>query len=99
MFYIGQKVVCINDRFPLQILELTSDLPRKGQIYTIRSIRRGKSIYTGASKLGFKVEELQDGARVDFFADRFAPLVEKLDQACQRNAWELASPARVKLPV
>ena len=98
MFYIGQKVVCINDRFPQRILEWTSDLPREGQIYTIRSISRGKSLYTGESKLGFRLEELREG-HCGFFADRFAPLVEKLDQACQRNARELTSPARVELPV
>jgi hypothetical protein len=95
MFYIGQKVVCINDSFPLRILEFASNLPRKDQIYTIRSIWRGKSIYTGELKLGFNLEELQNGERFGFFADRFAPLVEKLDQACQRNAWELTSPVWV----
>ena len=37
-FFPGQRVVCINDRFPIQILEWASNLPRKGQIYTIQSV-------------------------------------------------------------
>jgi hypothetical protein len=98
MWFIGQKVVCINDRFPQRILEWTSDLPRKGRIYTIRSMARGKSIYPGESKLGFKLAELQSG-RIGFFVDRFAPLTKRLDQACQRNASELTSPPLVEIPV
>jgi hypothetical protein len=99
MWYIGQKVVCVNDRFPRRVLEWASNLPRKGQIYTIRSIGRGECIYTGQLRFGFKLEELQNAPRFGFFAERFAPLVDELDQACQRNAWELTSPAWVELPV
>src|SRR5207253_6808674 len=79
MWFIGQKVVCVNDRFPMQILEWASNLPRKGRIYTIRWIGVGPSIYTGERKLGFELEQLKYG-KFAYFAERFAPLVEKSDQ-------------------
>jgi hypothetical protein len=99
MWYVGQKVVCVDDRFPRRVLEWASNLPRKGQIYTIRSIGRGECIYTGQLRFGFKLEELQNAAGFGFFAERFAPLVDELDQACQRNAWELTSPLSVPRPI
>jgi hypothetical protein len=37
---------CINDSFPVQILEWASNLPRNGQIYTIQSITWGICLYT-----------------------------------------------------
>jgi hypothetical protein len=97
MWFIGQKVVCVNDRFPIQILEWASNLPLKGRIYTICRIGRGPSIYTGERGLGFELEELPNG-KFAFFAERFAPLADKLDQACQRNALELTVCPPVPLP-
>ena len=105
MWFIGQKVVCVNERFPMQILEWASNLPRKGQIYTIRWIGRGPSIYfafcagraPGERGLGFELEELANG-RFAFFAERFAPLADKLEHACQRNALELTVCHPVPLP-
>ena len=99
MWYIGQKVVCVDDRFPRRVLEWTSNLPRKGQIYTIRWIGRGESLYTGESKFGLKLEELQTAERFGFFADRFAPLLEKLDEACQAKALELIAPSPLSPPM
>jgi len=98
MWFIGQKVVCINDRFPAQILQWASNLPRRGSIYTIRWIGPGESIYTGERTLGFVLEELQNADHFAFFAERFAPLVDKLDQACQAKASELTVTPSVPLP-
>jgi hypothetical protein len=95
MWYIGQKVVCVDDRFPRQVLEWASTLPRKGHIYTIRGFGRGKSLYTGEWTFGLKLEELQTAERFGFFANRFVPLLDELDRACQRKAWELTSPLLV----
>lgn len=105
MWFIGQKVVCVNDRFPIQILEWASNLPRKGRIYTICWIGRGPSIYfafcagraPGERGLGFGLEELPNG-KFAFFSERFTPLVDKLEQACQRNALELTVCHPVPLP-
>ncbi len=35
---VDQKVVCINDRFPIQVLEWGSNLPKLGSVYTISDI-------------------------------------------------------------
>ncbi len=35
---LDQKVVCINDRFPIQVLEWGSNLPKLGSVYTISDI-------------------------------------------------------------
>jgi hypothetical protein len=97
MWFIGQKVICVNDCFPIQILEWASNLPRKGRIYTICWIGPGSSIYTGERTFGFELEELPNG-KFSFFAERFVPLVDKLAQACQRNALELTVCHPVPLP-
>jgi hypothetical protein len=100
MWYIGQRVVCVNDRFPSQILDWASNLPRNGQIYTIQSISWGVCLYTRRSTLGFYLHELPNPPRgFGFRADRFAPLLEKLDEACQAKALELNPPAPLPPPM
>jgi hypothetical protein len=93
MWFIGQKIVCINARFPQRILEWASeiDLPREGHTYTIRSMAHGTSIYNGEPRFGFRLKELQ-GGRCGFFAERFAPLLNLLDQACHADTSKLTSP-------
>src|SRR5438445_13348315 len=85
MWYIGQRVVCVNDRFRSQILDWASNLPRNGQIYTIKSIISGACLHTRRRPtLGFFLHELPTlEDRLAFRADRFAPLLERLDEACQ----------------
>src|SRR6266576_2360938 len=98
--FSGQRVVCLNNRFPQQILEWTSNLPHQGEIYTIRSIEIGRCLYTRRVTVGLFLHELptlQD--RLAFRADRFAPLLEKLDEACQRRVSALTSPVPLRLPV
>src|SRR5437773_926178 len=100
LWSIGQRVVCINGRFPQQILEWASNLPRENQTYTIRSIEIGRCLYTRGMTVGLFLHELptlQD--RLAFRADRFAPLLEKLDKACQRRVSALTSPVPPRLPV
>jgi hypothetical protein len=88
MWFIGQKIVCVNDRFPIQILEWASNLPREGRIYTIRWMGPGESIYSNEVKFGFLLEELQNGDLLAFFSERFVPLVER-DQARQASVLDL----------
>ncbi len=94
-FFPGLRVICINDRFPVQVLEWASNLPRQGQIYTIQSIQWGKCLYTRRPTLGFFLHELPNPPHFGFGfrADRFAPLLEKLDEACQAKALELIAPS------
>jgi hypothetical protein len=98
MWYLGQKIVCINDRFPPCAPEWISEPPRKGQIYTIERMVHGKSIYTGKPKFGFRLKELPNG-RCGFFAERFAPLLNLLDQACLVNISQLTTPPWIELPL
>ena len=94
MWFIGQRVVCIDDRFPVQILDWASNLPRNGHVYTIQSITSGVCLYTRQRPtLGFFLHELQNPPHgLSFRAVRFAPLLEKLDEACQRRVSALTSP-------
>jgi len=43
MFKTGQQVVCINDDFEPWVYDLYRALPKKGKIYTVRSIGVGRS--------------------------------------------------------
>jgi hypothetical protein len=38
MFEVGQKVVCVDDRFPRAVLEYLRVLPLKGTVYTVRDV-------------------------------------------------------------
>ena len=38
MFQTNQKVVCINDSWPAWALSLYSQLPKKGEVYTVRDV-------------------------------------------------------------
>jgi hypothetical protein len=100
LWSIGQRVVCINGRFPQQILEWASNPPREDQTYTIHSIEIGRCLYTRKVTVGLFLHglpTLED--RLAFRADRFAPLLEKLDEACQRRVSALTSSVPLRLPV
>ncbi len=87
MFDIGEKVVCINDTFEPLHRKLYRDLPKKGEIYTIRDCSIGRT-RTGAADPGISyrllLEEVindldpyMDEASAEelgFRSDRFAPL-------------------------
>lgn len=81
MFYLGQKVVCIDDRMNPETVEYTPMRPRKGEIYTIR----GFLVQPHIEGVGVYLEELinpsiiwsdQDEKEWPFKPERFRPLVE-----------------------
>jgi hypothetical protein len=41
MFNTGQKVVCVDDRFPDSVLTIYQQLPTKNQVYVVRATRAG----------------------------------------------------------
>jgi len=43
MFATGQRIVCINDDFEPWVYDLFRSLPKKDQVYTVRSIGMGRS--------------------------------------------------------
>ncbi|MBN9137119.1 MULTISPECIES: CAP-Gly domain protein [Phyllobacterium] len=81
-FYIGQKVVCIDDKFKNVSID---QLIRKGQIYTVRWVGMYKH-YVDGEFVGIKVEEIHRGnddgpegygaADMPYRATRFRPLVK-----------------------
>ncbi len=87
MFDIGEKVVCINDTFEPLHRKLYRELPKKGEIYTIRDCSIGRT-RTGAADPGISyrllLEEITNdldpymneasAEELGFRSDRFAPL-------------------------
>ena len=93
MWYVGQKVRCINGRFPRQVSEWGSNLPQEGKIYTIRCITPTRCAITGIVSPGFLLEELMNPEdRLHFSPHRFVPLslsgstADSIKQSLQRIA-------------
>lgn len=90
----GQKVVCINDRFPAMVQAIYKQLPVKGTTYTIREVFLGreKVVKAGDSAtVGLLLEELvnppdplhKGQQELGFNSERFAPLEEIPDEAAE----------------
>ena len=43
MYQTGQRIVCINDDFEPWVYDLYRSLPKRNQLYTVRSIGMGRS--------------------------------------------------------
>jgi hypothetical protein len=81
-FYVGQKVVCIDDKFKNVSID---QLNREGQIYTVRWVGMYNH-YIDGEFVGIKVEEIHRGnddgpegygaADMPYRATRFRPLVK-----------------------
>ena len=82
MFYVGQKVVCINDDGMLghKLAAKVSSLPVRGSIYTVRDVVSPDEI---SPCLGLLLEEIigeiHPGWHEEygFRSDRFRPIVER----------------------
>ena len=79
MFVPNQKVVCVDDKFPLGIEKLYNQLPVKDQIYVIRDIVPGVSLAGSEGEVAVYLIGLVNptnkvGVERGFNAERFAPL-------------------------
>lgn len=81
MFTVGELVVCVDDRFTPTAFEMCLQLPRKGEVYTIRTVIVARCRATGATGLGGQLVELVNpiqshtwNGEPGFFASRFKPL-------------------------
>jgi hypothetical protein len=79
MFVPNQKVVCIDDHFPLGIEKLYRHLPVKDQIYVIRDVVPGQSLAGTEGEVAVHLVGLVNptnkvGVERGFNAERFAPL-------------------------
>ncbi len=71
---VDQKVVCINDRFPIQVLKWGSNLPKRGSVYTISDIKIVDA-YQGPRGPALLLAELKNpGDRLWFHPKRFVVL-------------------------
>lgn len=83
----GDKVVCINDKFPSWVPKLYQQLPTKGKVYTIREVCLRRETLRGSESgtIALLLQELlnppdpthMEGEELAFRSERFAPLQEK----------------------
>lgn len=100
----GQKVVCINDSFSEFVRALYTQLPVKGESYTIREmfLGREKVVKGGDSAtVGLLLEELKNPPdpfhagqqELGFSSERFAPVEELPAEEEEEAAVEIAGGA------
>lgn len=103
MFDIGEKVVCVDDRFHPEIAFLYTALPVKGKTYTVRDCEPGRAKWVSAQKGWDSVDmkvllvELTNPldpstlkgcpSELGFAARRFAPLQSVPDEEEQSTEW------------
>ena len=99
---VGQKVVCVDDRFPGPLAKYYTSLPVKGRTYTIRAVFLGRGIMhtkPGAAdgEVGVLLKELLNGPdprnkygqELGFNSMRFRPLEESETTEAQEQEEEL----------
>jgi len=75
-YHVGQRVVCINDKYHHYICEWCDAFPSKGQVYTIRRVSECPDTFTREMGLGLFFEELINPTeRFCYSAWRFEPVV------------------------
>jgi hypothetical protein len=81
MIQVGSRVVCVDDRFAMQILDFARALPRQGRIYTVQAIVQARHCLTldfgSALRLCELHNPLPGGAHFSFAIWRFREHVEK----------------------
>jgi hypothetical protein len=102
----GQKVICVNDKFPDLVRAIYKQLPVKDVVYTIREIFLGreKIVRAGDSAtVGLLLEELTNPKdpfhageqELGFSSERFAPMEElPAEQAVEEEELLVGDSAR-----
>lgn len=90
---VGQKVICIDDRFPRAVLEWCNSVPTAGHIYTIRALQEGIDPTSLVYDLGFLLAEIvnpqdQAGREPGFFHTRFVPWLDTCSETEHNDAGE-----------
>jgi hypothetical protein len=87
---IGTKVICVNERYHPSVFEWVDQVPRLGEIYTIKSIRgEGSQDVTGKLGPALVLEELNCPPGIAFLAWHFNPLEEQLTKVSEAEHPEL----------
>ena len=102
---IGDKVVCVDDKFPLNISKLYTALPVKDSTYVVRDIRLGINLTmegdVSVLLIGLVNPKAESVAGLErgFRADRFRPLEELRNEQTSAKSVEekkeLAPPVEV----
>ena len=105
-FSIGDKVVCVNDKFPPDISKLYDALPVKDSTYVVRDIRLGINLTlegdVSVLLIGLVNPKADSKSALErgFRADRFRPLQELREKQMATNAdeekKELTQPVEVE---
>lgn len=80
MFRIGQKVVCVDARFPPEVWEVCEDIPERGKVYTVRDIELMGDYFTRVRGWALRLEEVRNPvvppliSEAGFSITRFRPL-------------------------
>jgi hypothetical protein len=87
---VGQKVVCVDDRFPTPLAKYYTNLPKNGTTYTVRAVFLGRGVMHGKpgahdGEIGVLLVELKNppdprnkyGQELGFNSNRFRPIDEK----------------------
>ncbi len=90
MFLKGQRVVCVDDDFPVAVRKIYAQLPKRDGVYTIRAVFLGRGTSGAAGRgqqdgeIGVLLEELGNArdpalkngleGELGFNSERFAPL-------------------------
>ncbi len=91
---IGDKVVCVDDKFPPDITKLYDALPVKDSTYVVRDIRLGINLTlegdVSVLLSGLLNPKADSKSALDrgFRADRFHPLQELREKSTATNAAE-----------
>ena len=100
-FGIGDKVVCVDDKFPPDISKLYDALPVKDNTYVVRDIRLGINLTmegdVSVLLIGLVNPKADSKANLErgFRADRFRPLEElRNEQTASREVEEKKKPGQ-----
>ena len=87
MFDVGEKVVCVDGKFPDRIKKLYTDLPKENQVYVVRDIVAGQNYNLSATiavlLIGMTGQINQHGVENGFSSHRFRRLdeIKKINKA------------------
>jgi hypothetical protein len=98
MFTVGQKVVCIDAKFPLGVEKFYTALPVEGAIYTVRSMSVGVGLGLQEGEICVRVCELVNPKSSKppfpergFKVERFCPLTEITETESQPEREKIAA--------
>ena len=96
IFRAGQKVVCIDDKFPIQFWDWADYIPREGAVYTVRWFDAVRHGITGQRIPGILLNEIINptfGGRgeMHFWTRRFRPVELENERAAESESVILTS--------